>query len=203
MYAIRLGDDGAEMRPLEIWHAEEFLAHLDRGREFINRYVPFGSRATDLDTAREALQRYADLRAADTAWVHGLWLDGKLVGGVLTLNFDAAAGTCELGCWLEPAGTGRGLVTRAMRVLIDWAVEERGIHRVEWVAASGNTASVAVARRLGMTRDGVRREAHLHHGVRHDLEVWSLLAPNGAPARPPEEGPKHPLRRRPSKALHF
>ncbi|MET8898394.1 GNAT family N-acetyltransferase [Streptomyces albogriseolus] len=177
MYAIRLGDDGAEMRPLEVWHAEEFLAHLDRGREFINRYVPFGSRATDLDTAREALQRYADLRAADTAWVHGLWLDGKLVGGVLTLNFDAAAGTCELGCWLEPAGTGRGLVTRAMRVLIDWAVEERGIHRVEWVAASGNTDSVAVARRLGMTRDGVRREAHLHHGVRHDLEVWSLLAP--------------------------
>ncbi|MGA5021471.1 GNAT family N-acetyltransferase [Streptomyces griseoincarnatus] len=176
MYAIRLGDDGAEMRPLEIWHAEEFLAHLDRGREFINRFVPFGSRATDLDGAREALQRYADLRAADTASLHGLWLDGTLVGGVLTLNFDAAAGTCEVGCWLEPAGTGRGLVTRAMRVLIDWAVEERGIHRVEWVAASGNTASVAVARRLGMTRDGVRREAHLHHGVRHDLEVWSLLA---------------------------
>ncbi|MFZ4177024.1 GNAT family N-acetyltransferase [Streptomyces griseoincarnatus] len=170
MYAIRLGDDGAEMRPLEIWHAEEFLAHLDRGREFINRFVPFGSRATDL-------------RAADTASLHGLWLDGTLVGGVLTLNFDSAAGTCEVGCWLEPAGTGRGLVTRAMRVLIDWAVEERGIHRVEWVAASGNTASVAVARRLGMTRDGVRREAHLHHGVRHDLEVWSLLAPEWRASR--------------------
>ncbi|MGA5796712.1 GNAT family N-acetyltransferase [Streptomyces cellulosae] len=189
MYAIRLGDDGAEMRPLEIWHAEEFLAHLERGRAFINRFVPFGSRATDLDSARETLQRYADLRAADTAWVHGLWLDGTLVGGVLTLNFDAAAGTCELGCWLEPAGTGHGLVTRAMRVLIDWAVEERGIHRVEWVAASGNTASVAVARRrLGMTRDGVRREAHLHNGVRHDLEVWSLLAPEWrARATQPED----------------
>ncbi|MEV7410259.1 GNAT family N-acetyltransferase [Streptomyces althioticus] len=188
MYAIRLGDDGAEMRPLEIWHAEEFLAHLDRGREFINRYIPFGSRATDLDSAREALQRYADLRAADTASLHGLWLDGTLVGGVLTLNFDAAAGTCEVGCWLEPAATGRGLVTRAMRVLIDWAVEERGVHRVEWVAASANTASVAVARRLGMTRDGVRRDAHLHHGVRHDLEVWSLLAPEWRVARKQLEG---------------
>ncbi|MFI8207088.1 GNAT family N-acetyltransferase [Streptomyces sp. NPDC085937] len=177
MYAIRLGDDGAELRPLEPWHAEEFLAHLDRGRDFVNQYIPFGSRATDVTTAREALQRYADMRAADTASVHGLWLDGTLVGGVLTLNFDAANGTCEVGCWLEPAATGRGLVTRAMRVLVDWAVEQRGIHRVEWVAASGNTASIAVARRLGMTRDGVRRAAHLHHGVRHDLEVWSVLAP--------------------------
>ncbi|MEZ3180248.1 GNAT family N-acetyltransferase [Streptomyces pimonensis] len=177
MYAIPLGDDGAELRPLEPWHAEEFLAHLDRGREFINQYVPFGARATDVTGAREVLQRYADWRAADTASLHGLWLDDTLVGGVLTLNFDAANGSCEVGCWLEPAATGRGLVTRAMRVLIDWAVERRGIHRVEWVAASGNGPSIDVARRLGMTRDGVRREAHLHHGVRHDLEVWSVLAP--------------------------
>ena len=188
MYAIRLGDDGAELRPLEPWHAEEFLAHLDRGREFINRYVPFGSRATDVAGAREVLQRYADGRAADTASLHGLWLDGTLVGGVLTLNFDAANGTCEVGCWLEPAATGRGLVTRAMRVLVDWAVEQRGIHRVEWVAAAGNLPSTAVARRLGMTRDGVRREAPLPHGVRPALGVWSVLAPEGRAARAAADG---------------
>ncbi|WP_327431925.1 GNAT family N-acetyltransferase [Streptomyces sp. NBC_01236] len=183
MYAISLGDDGAELRPLEPWHAEEFLAHLDRGREFINQYVPFGSKATDVAGAREVLQRYADMRAADTGSLHGLWLDGKLVGGVLFLNFDAERGNSEVGCWLEPDGTGRGLVTRAMRVLLDWAFEERGIHRIEWIAASGNEPSLNVARRLGMSRDGVRRESHLYRGVRHDLEVWSLLAPEWREAR--------------------
>ncbi|GCB45828.1 GNAT family N-acetyltransferase [Streptomyces sp. NL15-2K] len=177
MYGISLGDDGAELRPLEPWHAEEFLAHLDRGREFINRFIPFGEKATDLASARDMLQRYADLRAADTASLHGLWLDGKLVGGVLFLNFDAENANCEVGCWLEPAGTGRGLVTRAMRVLLDFAIEQRGIHRVEWIAAVGNQASLNVARRLGMTREGVRRECYPHHGVRLDLEVWSVLAP--------------------------
>lgn len=105
MYAISLGDDGAELRPLEPWHAEEFLAHLERGREFINQYIPFGAQATDVDSAREALQRYADMRAADTGSLHGLWLDGKLVGGVLFLNFDAPNANCEVGCWLEPAST--------------------------------------------------------------------------------------------------
>ncbi|WP_369233102.1 GNAT family N-acetyltransferase [Streptomyces sp. R21] len=183
MYAISLGDDSAELRPLEPWHAEEFLANLDRGREFIGQFIPFGSKATDVVSARETLQRYADMRAADTGSFHGIWLDGKLVGGVLTLNFDAERGNCEVGCWLEPAATGRGLITRAMRVLIDWAIEDRGIHRVEWIAASGNLASLNVARRLGMTRDGVQRESHLHHGVRHDLEVWSLLAPEWRAAR--------------------
>ena len=183
MYAISLGDDGAELRPLEPWHAEEFLAHLDRGREFIGRFIPFGSASTDVPSARAHLQRYADMRAADTGALHGLWLDGTLVGGVLFLNFDAGQGTCEVGCWLEPAASGRGLVTRAMRVLIDWAVEGRGMHRIEWVAAAGNEPSLNVARRLGMTRDGVLRGKHLHHGVRHDLEVWSVLAAEWRAAR--------------------
>ncbi|WP_405619484.1 GNAT family N-acetyltransferase [Streptomyces sp. NBC_00076] len=177
MYAISLGDDGAELRPLEPWHAEEFLAHLDRGREFINRFIPFGEKATDLDGARDMLQRYADLRAADSASLHGLWLEGKLVGGVLFLNFDAENGNCEVGCWLEPAGTGHGLVTRAMRVLLDFAIERRGMHRVEWIAAVDNLPSLNVARRLGMSREGVRRSSYPHHGARLDLEVWSILAP--------------------------
>lgn len=183
MYAISLGDDGAELRPLEPWHAEEFLAHLERGRDFINEYIPFGQTATDSASARAVLQRYADLRAADTGSLHGIWLDGKLVGGVLFLNFDAENANCEVGCWLEPAGAGRGLVTRAMRILIDWAVDVRAIHRVEWMAASGNTPSLNVARRLGMVRDGVQRERYPHRGVRHDLEIWSVLAPEWRAAR--------------------
>ncbi|MEU6320888.1 GNAT family protein [Streptomyces sp. NPDC047009] len=183
MYAISLDDDGAELRPLEPWHAEEFLAHLDRGRDFITEHIPFGANATDVGSAREILQTYADKRAADSGSLHGLWLDGKLVGGVLFRVFDAAGGNCEIGCWLEPAGTGRGLITRAVRVLIDWAVDERGIHRVEWYASSANTPSINVARRLGMSRDGVLRESYLYRGVRQDTELWSVLAPEWRAAR--------------------
>lgn len=178
MFATPLGDDGtAELRPLEPWHAVEFLAHIDRGRDFIGQHIGFPGRTTDLASAAAVLQSYADQQAADTGRVYGIWLDGTLVGGVMFRLFDAAAGTCELGCWLEEAGTGRGLVTRAARKLIDWAVEERGIHRVEWVTSSRNTPSVRAAQRLGMTRDGVLRESFAYGGIRHDMEVWSILAP--------------------------
>ncbi|CAM5726583.1 GNAT family N-acetyltransferase [Streptomyces fumanus] len=183
MYAISLGDDGAELRPLEPWHAEEFLAHMDRGREFITRHIPFGSTVTDTGSARDLLTSYAQKRAADSGSMHGLWLDGKLVGGLLFRVFDAATGVCEIGCWLEPAGTGKGLVTRGARVLIDWAFEERGMHRVEWYASSANTPSVNAARRLGMTREGVLRESYPYRGVRQNREVWAVLAPEWRAAR--------------------
>jgi len=177
MFAISLGDDGAELRPLEIWQAEEFLAHMDRARELVDPWIPFASFATDLDSARALLQRYAEKQASDTGRLYGIWLDGTLVGGVLFRIFDAESGNCEVGCWLEPSAEGRGLVTRAAGKLIDWAVDERGMHRVEWHASAGNTRSLAVARRLGMRCDGVLREAYPYRGERHDTAIWSVLAP--------------------------
>ncbi|MGY0058169.1 GNAT family N-acetyltransferase [Streptomyces sp. LZ34] len=177
MFAISLGDDGAELRPLEPWNAAEYLAHIDRSREYVSPYIALADRATDLASARAFLRSYADKAAADSGRIYGIWLDGTLVGGVLFKAFDAGFGTCEVGCWLEQAAVGRGLITRAIRVLIDWAVEERGIHRVEWIAAASNTASINVAKRLGMVRDGVLRQSYPHRGVRRDMEVWSVLAP--------------------------
>ncbi|MGW7415341.1 GNAT family N-acetyltransferase [Streptomyces sp. NPDC054863] len=178
MFGIDLDDEGtAVLRPLEPWRAEEFLAHIDRGRDYIGRYIGMPDFNTDLESARGFLQRYAEKTAADAGQIFGIWADGKLVGGVMFRLFDAKAGTCEVGCWLEPSATGRGLVTKACRVLIDWAVDGRGIHRVEWIADAENTASLKAAKRLGMQKDGVLREAYRYRGTRHDQEIWSVLAP--------------------------
>jgi RimJ/RimL family protein N-acetyltransferase len=99
------------------------------------------------------------------------------------VHFDAKFGTCEVGCWLEPAARGRGLITRSVRLLIDWAMDVRGIYRVEWQCRPDNVASANIARRLGMHLDGVLRGEFPHHGVRHDTQVWSLIAPDRAGLR--------------------
>ncbi|MER6333418.1 GNAT family protein [Streptomyces sp. NPDC001034] len=183
MYAISLGDDGAELCPLEVWHAEEVLASVDRGREFIGRHVGLADVVTDLDSARAWVKGYADRRAVDGGALHGIRLDGTLVGALLFRVWDTPSGVCEAGCWLEPAAAGRGLVTRGMRVLLDWAFEERGMHRVEWRVSTANQPSINVARRLGMTREGVLRENYPHHGERTSTEIWSVLAPEWRTAR--------------------
>ena len=87
----------------------------------------------------------------------------------------------EIGVWLDPEAQGRGLVTRACRGLIDWAIDVRGMARVEWRCVPHNARSVAAAKRLGMRRDGVLREAFPMAGVRYDVEVWSVLASARSP----------------------
>lgn len=177
MFAVSLGDDGAELRPLEIWQAQEFLDHMDRARDLIDPWIPFASFATDLESARDLLRRYAEKQAADTKPALRDLAEGH--PGRRGPLPDLRRGVRELRDRLL-AGTGRrghGLVTRAATRLIDWAVLERGMHRVEWDASAANTRSIAVAARLGMKRDGVLRQNYLYRGVRHDSEIWSVLAP--------------------------
>ncbi|GAA2276792.1 GNAT family protein [Nonomuraea roseoviolacea subsp. roseoviolacea] len=183
MFATSLGEDGAELRPLEPWQAEEFLAHIDRGREFIGQFVGLPDVVKDLDSSRAYLRSYAEKAVNDTGRIYGIWSDGKLVGGVMFRVMDLRHGSAEAGCWLEPSAAGRGLVTRAARAIIDWAFAERGLYRVEWQVAAGNKPSIAVARRLGMTKEGVLRGSYLYRGQRHDIEVWSVLAPEWSASR--------------------
>lgn len=179
MFVIDLGD-GAELRPLEPWQATEFLEHMDRAREHVDPWIPWAARSTDLASATATLQRYADLTARDAGRLYGIWLDGTLVGGTMFVSFDTRTGGCEVGCWLEPAATGRGLVTRAVGRLVDWALTQRGMWRVEWRCRPDNTASSNVARRLGLTLEGVLRGAFPYGGVRHDTQVWAVTAPEWA-----------------------
>ncbi|GED90425.1 hypothetical protein TNCT6_75100 [Streptomyces sp. 6-11-2] len=61
--------------------------------------------------------------------------------------------------------------------MLEWAFTTRGMHRAEWHCRADNARSSAVAKRLGMTHEGVRREYWPYGGTRHDKELWAILAP--------------------------
>ncbi|MGW6568751.1 GNAT family N-acetyltransferase [Streptomyces sp. NPDC054975] len=175
MFSLPLRDN-ALLSPLEIWHAEEFAAHMDRARDHIRPWVGQSFVTDSLDGARATLSRYAERQAADGARLYGIRRDGALVGGVMFTTFDAASGACEVGCWLEPAAEGDGLITVACRTLLDWAFLTRGLHRATWHCRADNARSAAVAERLGMTLEGVERESWLYDGIRYDTQNWAVLA---------------------------
>jgi RimJ/RimL family protein N-acetyltransferase len=82
----------------------------------------------------------------------------------------------EVGYWLAAPARGRGLVTRAVRLITEWGLREVGFHRIELLAATENPASLRVAERAGFTREGLLRSYALAHGVRLDMVMFSRLA---------------------------
>jgi ribosomal-protein-serine acetyltransferase len=88
-----------------------------------------------------------------------------------------------MGVWVIPPAQGRGLATRACSSVLDWVFRGRGLARVQWTNDPANTSSAALAKRLGMTREGLLRSIGVTDGVRTDNEIWSILAEEWA-ARP-------------------
>jgi ribosomal-protein-serine acetyltransferase len=66
-------------------------------------------------------------------------------------------------------------MTRATAAMFEIGFADLGIHRMELLAAIGNVRSRAIAERLGMVLEGVRREAELLGSGWADLAAYALL----------------------------
>jgi RimJ/RimL family protein N-acetyltransferase len=183
MISRNLGE-GLVLTPLDPSHAEELAAFVDTERAHLAPWLPWATTVTDADSAGAFLQRYADGAATDSRYLFALRAEGTLIGGTMFRTFDPAAGVCEVGVWLAAEAQGRGAIGRVVPEMLDWALLERGLHRAEWRCVPENTASRAVAQRLGMRLDGRLRETWQHAGRWWDLEVWSVLADEWRATRP-------------------
>ncbi len=170
-----LRDDRVVLRPLRPEDSAALFAHFGLAESWRTSVPP-------IPPSRESVDSLCRYRAADQ------WLSGVTARMVI---IDAAAGSIAgsislhlassvppeamIGYGLNRAHRGRGLATRAVRLVSKWAFST-GISRVCAGTAEGNTQSQAVLRRAGFTREGVRRNIlpNPDGGWANDI-LWSLL----------------------------
>jgi RimJ/RimL family protein N-acetyltransferase len=83
--------------------------------------------------------------------------DGVLLGSFSVMEIDRGRGYGEIGYWVAAAARGRGVATRAVVLLRDWASDELGLTELEIMAKPDNLGSRRVAERAGFAETGERR----------------------------------------------
>jgi RimJ/RimL family protein N-acetyltransferase len=101
--------------------------------------------------------------------------DARVLGGAALYAIDRAGRQASVGYWLLAAARGRGLATRAVRLLARRAFEDMGIARLELTCGPDNLASQRVAERCGFTREALLRSHLPFKGGRRDTVVFGLL----------------------------
>jgi RimJ/RimL family protein N-acetyltransferase len=112
-------------------------------------------------------------------------VDGGPVIGMISLQRRRADNdAAEIGYWLAPGVRGRGLMTRAVLMVCEFAFAPGGMRldRVEWRAFVGNHGSAAVARRAGFRYEGMLRGGGLQRGRRRDEWIAGRLRGDSARA---------------------
>jgi ribosomal-protein-alanine N-acetyltransferase len=161
-----LADHVVSLRPLaahDLPAVEQALDDPEITHWFDNR----GLSASDV--IGRAVSRWKRSEAAEFAILDG----GECVGSMwLDLSPSDRAG---VGYWLLPRARGKGLVTCALQLLTRWAFDDVGVKRISLLADPRNTASIAVAERVGFQREGVLRSWTNVNGERVDQVSFSLL----------------------------
>jgi RimJ/RimL family protein N-acetyltransferase len=87
---------------------------------------------------------------------------GEVIGSVGLHWLDAEHGVAEVGYWVRREARGRGVATRATRLVSAWAISSCDMKRVQLRADSMNVASQRVAEAAGFRREGVLRSVHFN-----------------------------------------
>ena len=148
---------------------------IDRDREHLRRWLPWVEQSREASDS-EAFILHCGEEIRDGRGLHyAIWSSAEL-SGLVSLHVNRAHRTASAGVWLATACQGRGLATRALRALCDYGIKVMGLARIEYAAATENTASLAVADRLGFTFEGVLRSRELVNGRHVDHAVYSRIS---------------------------
>jgi RimJ/RimL family protein N-acetyltransferase len=120
------------------------------------------------------------------------WLDEgrRRFGGTIDLRPMSVLSGGELGFGLHPAARGRGLMSRAIRLVTAYAFETGGwgapLTRVHWRAIVGNWGSRRAAWAAGFTLHGTIPQSHPDpDGAAGALDTWAASIAAGDPPEPP------------------
>ena len=181
----RIEGDGVLLRRWLVTDAEALAAAVTESDEHLRPWMGW--------MAQEPLtleQRRAMLAEREREWLAG----GSVMLGIFVA--DAVAGSCglhrrrgpralEIGYWVHPSFTGRGLATTVVRLLTDAAFSLPGITDVEIHTDKANTTSAGVPQRLGFRLVGEapdERHAPAEVGIdcawQMDRAVWRRRRPN-------------------------
>jgi [ribosomal protein S5]-alanine N-acetyltransferase len=98
----------------------------------------------------------------------------SLIGSIGLYKFEPTE-KCILGYSLDQQHHGKGYATEAVRLIVDFAFHEVGLHRIEAGVMPRNVASAKVLEKVGFTREGLARESLKIKGVWEDHYIYSLL----------------------------
>jgi RimJ/RimL family protein N-acetyltransferase len=130
----------------------------EQAREFVTETIPEGWRS-------ESEAAFA---------IETTHPDGeRRFSGTVSLR-DEGSRRAEVAFGAHPAARGRGVMTTAVNLLLDWGFKNRDLETVSWLANRGNEASRRVAWKTGFTFGGTVRRWLNHRGEYPDAWIASL-----------------------------
>jgi ribosomal-protein-serine acetyltransferase len=166
------------VRPVRLDDAEALFEAAHESIPEVSPWLPWCHKNYAIEETREFLASRTTRTSSEEAYSFGIFNKSseRFLGGVGLNFFNRVHQMANLGYWVRTSETGKGVASRATRLVARFGFAELGLQRIEIIAAVGNVASQRVAENAGAVRECVARKRLLINGEQLDAVVFSLLA---------------------------
>ena len=161
--------------PAAVPHAAALATFVQHNLAHLHAYLPAVAELASIDAATEYLHAAAEWAAQGDVLEWYLFSGAALCGSIRVKDIDTCDRKAKIGYFLGREFEGKGIMTASLRIILDHCFNVLQLNRIELHCAATNTPSMAVARRLGFTLEGVLRQDECLHGVFVDQQVYGLL----------------------------
>lgn len=176
MFSLKVNDELELALPTDL-NVEKAFAVVMANYDHLHEWMPWVNESFTLESVRGFYRRTL-LKFAGNEDEIGLNIvyRGEIVGGTGFHEINWTDKSAEIGYWLAKHATGKGLMTKSVAKLLDYAFEERNLNRIVIKCVPENEKSRAIPERLGFTIEGTEREAGWLHTRFVNHVVYSMLA---------------------------
>jgi len=164
------------LRSVEVSDALDVFGAIDSQRDYLGRWLPFVEFTKEVSDTEKYIESIVNAPLEKLVFVFVIHLSSEFVGLIGLKDTDCANKKTEIGYWLKEEFQGKGIITKSVNKLCEFAFRELEINRIQIKCAVGNIPSKNIPKRLGFVFEGIEREGELlSSGFYTDIEVYSKL----------------------------
>ena len=186
--AVRLVGPNLLLRPPARRDEAQWIEIRQRSRAFLEPWEPtWPADATTPAAFRRRLKRFAAEWRAGATYAFFIFDkdDGTLLGGVTLSNVRRGVAQCgSVGYWIGEPHARRGHMSEALQILLNFAFDALGLHRVEAACLPSNLPSRTLLAKNGFVQEGLARRYLRINGMWQDHVCFAVLrtdSRSGAP----------------------
>lgn len=172
------GAAGVRIRPYAAADAPALFEAIHESLAELLPWMPWCHPGYSIEEARAWIELTLAGHRDGSMFDFAIEADGSFAGACGINRIDALNRVANLGYWVRTSRAGRGIVTSAVRQLIDWALANTELERIEIVAAVDNARSQRVAQRVGARREAVLGKRAMARGRPSAAVMYAVLRPD-------------------------
>ncbi|NGP59699.1 GNAT family N-acetyltransferase [Paenibacillus thiaminolyticus] len=167
------------VRPVEVSDADMLLALEVKNRDFFQQFTglreaSFYTLQGQEDRIKEAMEQSTEDKAY--FFVICAQASGQIIGEImLTEVVRYNLQSCWIGYFLDKEQNGKGYMTEAVKLVVNYAFQELDLHRIEAGVMPHNTGSLKVLLKAGFHKEGIAKKNVNINGYWEDHQTLAIV----------------------------